>query len=627
LPGLGRFFASVDLRSLALFRIALALVLCIDLLARLRLVDTLFSNDGVLTNHFSLFRPLVTFQFSLYVAASSTRDVTVVFWLTLLVYLLFLVGYRTRLFQVISFILVTSLHSRNLLAELPSDIPLHLFLAWSLVMPLGARFSVDNVRKSMKKVEEHSPDELNARAPIPTAFTSVAVVGIMLQLSVIHLVSALRQDGPTWSDGTALYYALYQNLWATDWGTWLANHASIDTLKRLTVAFRASEIAIAALVLVPLWYVRRVAAVLMLAFHLASRALWNFGPYEWVMLSTVPLLLTTRDWDAFVRWYAKREPALTVYFDADCGICFFLCRLLKRFDATGKLTFSANSSDEAPPEVKALASETVVVCPQSSKSTFTRSRALASLLASIPLGWPLALVLRAPGVSALADFAYDKVAKNRAAISVWFGFEACGIKRQAESAPSPVGDEPIKELERGLEVSREAASLLFLVVCAAALFLRMNDDTKPHGIEGPIYSIVAYPRLYQDWKLFAPDPPKRQGALVVDAQTGKGAKIDPFTGQPPLEALDPKKPDPRARPLAPLMAAYFASINQPNRVVYVDEMKNYLQRLSDQREAGDKLVYFNVNWIEAPIPSPDAVAMPPSATAEVIPPRRITSRP
>ena len=108
-------FASVDARSLALFRITLGLVLAWDVALRLRLVDTLFSNDGVLTNHFSLFRPLAPFQFSLYDAASSTRDVTVVFWLTLLVYLLFTVGYRTRLFQIISFILVTSLHSRNLL--------------------------------------------------------------------------------------------------------------------------------------------------------------------------------------------------------------------------------------------------------------------------------------------------------------------------------------------------------------------------------------------------------------------------------------------------------------------------------------------------------------------------------
>jgi predicted DCC family thiol-disulfide oxidoreductase YuxK len=625
LPRIGRIFASVDLRSLALFRITLGLVLCLDIVARLKFVDTFFSNEGVLTNHFSLFRPLAPFQFSLYDAASSTRDVTVVFWLTLLVYILFTVGYRTRLFQVISFILVTSLHSRNLLTELPSDAPLHLFLAWSLAMPLGARFSIDNVRKSLRKVDEHTPDELNLRAPFAPSFTSVAVAGMLLQLSVIHLMSALRQDGPTWVDGTALHYALHQNLWATDWGARLAD-APIDTIRHLTSAFRAMEFAIAALVLVPVWWVRRIAVVAMLVFHLGSRALWNFGPYEWVMLSTVPFLITTRDWDAFVRWYGRQKPALTVYFDADCGICFFLCRFFKRLDSLGKLTFTANSAESAPADVKALASETVVVLDEAGKRTFTRSRAVASMLASLPLGLPFALALRIPGISSLADFAYDKVAKNRAAISVWFGFEACGVKAPSDG-PDSIADEPIPELDRGLEVTRETAATLFLVVCAAAIFFRMNDDTKPHGIETPLYSIVAYPRIYQDWKLFAPDPPKRQGALVVDAQTSKGVKIDPLTGQPPLESLDPKKGDPRARPSSALMSAYFANINQPNRVTYVDELKNYIQRLSDAREASDKLVWFNVNWIEAPIPSQDVSPTSPPATPEIIPVRKITSRP
>jgi hypothetical protein len=177
-----------------------------------------------------------------------------------------------------------------------------------------------------------------------------------------------------------------------------------------------------------------------------------------------------------------------------------------------------------------------------------------------------------------------------------------------------------------LVVSREVLAALFLVVSGIALSERMNDETKPQGFEAPIYSIVAYPRLFQDWKLFAPDPPKRQMALVVEAQTGRGARLDPLTGLPPLEMLDPKKPDPRSRPV-PLMAAYFASISQPSRMIYVDEMRNYIQRIGDQRETGDKLVWFNVNWFEVPIPSPTQSATSPPQMAEIIPVRRITSRP
>src|SRR5262245_4434718 len=104
------------------------------------------------------------------------------------------------------------------------------------------------------------------------------------------------------------------------------------------------------------------------------------------MLSAVPLLLTARDWDAFGRWYLQRKPALVVYFDADCGICFFLSHLLKRLDALGRMTFAPGSSESAPAEVKTLASETIAVREEASNKTFTRSRAVASVLASLPLG-------------------------------------------------------------------------------------------------------------------------------------------------------------------------------------------------------------------------------------------------
>jgi predicted DCC family thiol-disulfide oxidoreductase YuxK len=311
-----------------------------------------------------------------------------------------------------------------------------------------------------------------------------------------------------------------------------------------------------------------------------------------------------------------------VYFDADCGICLFISRLLKRLDPLERLTFQANSAESAPADVKALASETVVVKNEQG-ATFTKSGALSAVAASLPLLKPLGLILSIPFIRWLADRGYEAVSRHRAAISVWFGFEACGV---SHDVPSEVGNPewPIPELERALVGLRESVALLFLLVAAVALVGRMNDESRPQGLEAAAYSFVAYPRAYQDFKLFAPDPPKRMGTVVVEAQTTRGAKFDPLTGQPPLEGLDPKKRDPRARP-SPLMAAYFSSINQPSKVIYVDELRNYLQKLGDQRDPSDKVAWFNVNWIEAPIPPPEGGE--PTQTAGIAAPRRITSRP
>ncbi|HMJ56616.1 MAG TPA: DCC1-like thiol-disulfide oxidoreductase family protein [Polyangiaceae bacterium] len=620
-----RLFASADLRSLAVVRMVLGLLLVCDLVPRIAQVDAFYSNDGVLTNHYALFRPLAPYQFSFYVAASSTRDVTVVFLLTLVVYLLFAAGYRTRLFHILSFVCVTSLHARNLLVELPSDAVLHVGLAWSLFLPLGARFSIDSLRKSLSERREKSPEALNERPARPFTFSSVAVLGMVLQLSAMHVAAAMRQSGPTWSDGTALYYALHHNYWATAGGAWLGRSVSLDTLKLLTIAYRNTQIALGLLMLVPITLVRRVTIVLLVLFHAVSRALFDVGPYDLAVLAAVPLLLSTRDWIAMRAWYARRKRELVVYFDADCGICLMICRWLVRFDGLGRLTFAANASDAAPPEVKAAAAETVVVRDEKAGRTFTKSRALAAVLASLPFGGFASLILRAPGIAQLADRGYDLVAKNRAAISVWLGFQACGVPR----APSAV---PVRRastggaFSRGFVLAREVAATGFLVLCSAALWQGTLPEAKAPNLAEPVFAALSYPRIFQKWGLFVPDPPKELGLFVVDAWNGRGQRFDPLTGAPPRESPDRDlQGEAPVRP-SPLMGAYFTSVSQPAHAIYLDGLRDYVTRIGDERPPSDRPTAYTVSWLEAPIALPDGA--PPTPTpSHLVTRRRLTARP
>ncbi len=288
-----RAYASVDLRGLAVLRVVLAALLVLDLRDRYRVAEVLYSNDGVLSNHFSLFRPLAPFQFSIFVGAASARETSVALAATLVIYLLFAVGYRTRLFHLLSFVCVTSLHARNLMAELPGDVPLHLWVGWSLFLPLGARLSVDATRRGV-------------RSATGVVHTSIAVLGMLLQLSAMHLFAAVRQAGASWQDGTAIYYALRQNLWVTDLGAWFGRNLSAADLRSVSFAYRALEVLIGVLVLVPGVFARRASIVLLAAFHLGSRLLWNVGTYEWVMLGATPLLVPSRDWDAVEAWFRAR---------------------------------------------------------------------------------------------------------------------------------------------------------------------------------------------------------------------------------------------------------------------------------------------------------------------------------
>ncbi|MET0595492.1 MAG: DCC1-like thiol-disulfide oxidoreductase family protein [Polyangiaceae bacterium] len=618
-----RLFASVDLRSLALFRVALGLLLVKDLWGRIAQVDSFYSNDGVLTNHFALFRPLAPYQFSFFFAASSTRDVTIVFLITMLVYLLFAAGYRTRLFQILSFLAVTSLHARNLLVELPSDAVIHVLLAWSLLLPLGERFSIDALRKSLRDRHEKSPAELNERPVANARFASVAVLGITLQIAAMHIGAALRQTGPSWSDGTALYYALQHNLWASDFGFSLAKGASAATLKLLTGLYKNAELVIGALVIVPVTIVRRLTIALLVAFHVFSAALFDVGPYDLAILAATPILLGSRDWEALSGWYAKSKRALVVYFDADCGICLEICRWLARFDRLHRLEFVPNTSDSAPPEVQALAAETVVVRDGKTGRSFTQAGALAAIFASLPLGMIPSLVLRAPGIAQLADVGYNLVAKNRTAISVWFGFQACGIPRPA-SAAALRRPQRWQGLAQAFAWSRETLAVMFLCLAGTAFWHGTLPEEKAPNLAEPVVAALSYPRIFQKWGLFAPEPPKEIATVVIDAWNGRGLRFDPLSGGLPRETpVREPKPEGSVRP-TPLMSAYFVNMGRVSNANYIDGLKDYVTRIGDERTPADRPTAWTALYVEAPMSPPGSAA--PFDSSQLVR-RRLVARP
>jgi hypothetical protein len=232
----------------------------------------------------------------------------------------------------------------------------------------------------------------------------------------------------------------------------------------------------------------------------------------------------------------------------------------------------------------------------------------------------LGILLLNPRIASLADRVYGIVARRRDEIATWFG-----LQRHCEVEPAPpveFDDSIRRRIVRALRLSREGVALFFLVVCSVAWASDMNDESRPPGLQGMVYRIVAYPRLFQRWRLFAPEPPKRPGKLVAEAQTANGEKLDRLTGSPPHQGERIAGADERPEPL---MLAYFTNISQPSRSTYVNELREYLRRVGDRRAPGDKLVWFNVDWIEAPISAPEGES--PPELAEVSMPRRITSGP
>lgn len=108
--------------------------------------------------------------------------------------LMMLVGYRTKVAIVVSWILLLSIQNRNVLILQGGDDFLRLALFWSMFMPLNNVWSFDS------KAITLSRDQMQHQ--------SAGVLGYVLLLFSVYFFSALMKSSSEWfPDGTALYYA------------------------------------------------------------------------------------------------------------------------------------------------------------------------------------------------------------------------------------------------------------------------------------------------------------------------------------------------------------------------------------------------------------------------------------
>ena len=81
---------------------------------------------------------------SIHLANGTPQFQAVLFFLQALFAIGLLIGYRTRLITLLSWLLLTSLHARFRAILGGGDEYLRILLFWSLFLPLGARYSVDD---------------------------------------------------------------------------------------------------------------------------------------------------------------------------------------------------------------------------------------------------------------------------------------------------------------------------------------------------------------------------------------------------------------------------------------------------------------------------------------------------
>ncbi|MFJ7181074.1 HTTM domain-containing protein [Streptomyces massasporeus] len=146
--------------------------------------------------------------FSLYSVSRSSTWFEIVFHLGMIFALLFMLGWKTRVMNVLHYVFLWSLHQRNPVLLDGGDNITVIVLVFFIFVDSGARFSLDSRRKKTDKPVD--PNSFLFR--IGSLLHNAGILAAILQICTVYLVSGMyKVQGPKWQNGTALYYILRTN--------------------------------------------------------------------------------------------------------------------------------------------------------------------------------------------------------------------------------------------------------------------------------------------------------------------------------------------------------------------------------------------------------------------------------
>jgi predicted DCC family thiol-disulfide oxidoreductase YuxK len=553
---LDRAWFQADPRALGLFRIAFGLLCMHDVLRRMPWITTFYSNSGTLSNHYGLYAPIFRPNVSLLSGFSSPAEVTCFFVFTLVCLFMFTIGYRTRLFHLLSWLCVLSIHSRNTMLANGGDVVMNIWWLWTLWLPLGVRFSIDSLRQSLASNVDDTPTALrHATEGQTNPIRSLAVLMVLWQLSLIYFFNSVpHKTGVTWQEGTAIGYALEQDRVITPLALWAKDVLPLWSTQALSWGTLVIE-GLAPLLLLTPWFrsvARRVFLVCMVGLHLGIWLLMDVGLFSFCMMVSFFIILTPREIALLKHWLTKLagKPVRASY-DAECPFSFQMARFIARLDRLRRIEWyprSATPMGAVGDETGEFdsPSEHGLIVVERGGVTLTGYRGTLRILTALPLGRPFAWVGMLPVLSHVLRFFGRWAGTHRQELGAWFG---CSLTPGEGNRLKPafVQRTSAQTWRRRFWMAGSTGLLLFFFSAMTSQMLvenRFISKTIGVRVTQPevLRKTVSITRTFQGWSMFAPDVPTRDGWLVIDAELPDGTHVDPQTGrEPEFIAADARK--------------------------------------------------------------------------------------
>lgn len=293
---------SLDIRSLALFRVGIGFILLYDFLFhRLPYFTLFYTEDGLLPISYLLNRLHYWWAkgSSLNFVYSGSGYQMLLFILAVCFFGMLLLGYKTKWAVFGSWLLFVSFYSRNGMVMHSGDVIIKLCLFWCLCLPLGDYFSIDSVLKKNRN-SPSQPIIKNPHSKCKTVF-SFNSFAFISQILIIYIVTYLAKgSGSKWADGTALYYAMWRRIsHRTILGDLLMEYASgiLPLLTYMSYYFIEGIIPVLFLFLGFFWPYRIFAIVMMCGFHVMIATFLYIGFFPWTCVVMWLALLPSEFWD------------------------------------------------------------------------------------------------------------------------------------------------------------------------------------------------------------------------------------------------------------------------------------------------------------------------------------------
>src|SRR5690349_377475 len=244
-----------DPRSLAVFRVGLALCVLADLAGRAADLHAHYTDAGILSraDALVLFDFLHAWPLCVHLAGGTTWSQVLLFALSATAALALLAGRRVRLAAPVAWLLTSSVQLRDPYVGAGYDALLRMLLLWACFLPLDVDV-----------------------APTSRPAISVGTAALLAQMVIVYVSAGwTKWQLPAWHDGSALVPILADDVRATGLGLRLAAHP--DVVRALGRAGPWAEIGAPVAIVLSAGRLRTAAIVLLCAMNVAFGLCLSIG--------------------------------------------------------------------------------------------------------------------------------------------------------------------------------------------------------------------------------------------------------------------------------------------------------------------------------------------------------------